>query len=348
MLLERHDVPAIEAVERLVGLQAQVNNPPYIGLWTRLKEFRRDDLTRLIEERRVVRAALMRSTLHLMTAGDYLRLQPALRPALIRALSSFFGKRARGLDIERLVSAAREELAEPRSFAELRDSLSKLEPGRDPQALAYAVRSYLPLVQVFPGGTWGSGGRVAYALAGPWLGGSVSDPGDAGELVKRYLAAFGPSSVKDVQAWAGMTRLKETVEKLKPGLVSFRGEAGNELLDLPDAPRPSGESAAPVRFVPEYDNLVLSHADRTRVLPEAYRSKVLLSAGRVRATILVDGFVRGAWRIEKSRGAATLVIEPFAPISASDRDALRLEAERLIRFVHDDGRDLDVRFAGAT
>ncbi len=165
------------------------------------------------------------------------------------------------------------------------------------------------------------------------------------ELVKRYLAAFGPSSVKDVQAWAGMTRLRDPVEELKPELFTFRDEAGNELLDLPDAPRPSGDTPAPVRFVPEYDNLVLSHADRTRVLPDAYRSKVLLSAGRVRATILVDGFVRGAWRIEKSRGAPTLVIEPFEAVPEADREALRAEGERLIRFVHDDGRDLDVRFA---
>jgi hypothetical protein len=154
MLLEREAIGAAEAVARLAGLQAQVPNPPYIGLWTRLRDFHREDLTRLLEQRRIVRAPLMRSTLHLMTDDDYLLLWPAIQPALVRALGAFFGKRARGLDMDRLVAAARTQLREePRSFSELRAELSSLEPDREPEALAYAVRSYLPLVQVPPAGT---------------------------------------------------------------------------------------------------------------------------------------------------------------------------------------------------
>ncbi len=158
MLLEREAMPIPEAVGRLVGLQAQVPNPPYIGLWTRLRDFRREYLTAAMERREVVRAPLMRSTLHLMTADDYLLLRPALQPALTRALGSFFGKQVRDLDVDRLVAAAWRHLEEgPRTFAELREELSDLEPDRDPAAVAYAVRTYIPLVQVPPGGTWGSG-----------------------------------------------------------------------------------------------------------------------------------------------------------------------------------------------
>jgi hypothetical protein len=158
MLLTRESLPVSDTVERLVGLQAQVPNPPYIGLWTRLWDFRRDDLTRLLEQREIVRATLMRSTLHLMRAEDYLLLRPALQPALTRSLRSIGGKRLEGLDLDRLVAAARTSVEEaPRTFTELRGLLSGLEPDRDPSALAYLVRTHLPLVQVPPGGTWGTG-----------------------------------------------------------------------------------------------------------------------------------------------------------------------------------------------
>ena len=239
MLLDRETLSVPDAVSRLVGLQAQVPNPPYIGLWTRLRNFRRADLERLLEERRVVRAPFLRSTLHLITAEDYAALQPALRPALRRALRSFFGRRLEGIDLDRLLAAARTALEEkPRSFAELRGLLSDLEPGTNPEALAYAVRSNLPLVQVYPGGSWGSGGSVAYALAESWLGRSLSGPEDPRRLILRYLESFGPATVKDLQAWSGMVRLKAPVEDLKPELRSFRGESGEVLFDLPDAPPP--------------------------------------------------------------------------------------------------------------
>ncbi len=347
MLLGRESCSIPEAIERLAGLQAQVASPPYVGLWTRLLDFRRASLTELLERRQVVRAPLMRSTLHLTTARDYLHMRPALQPALTRALRAFFGERVRGLDIERLVIAARAYTEEaPRTFAELRAQLREIEPDRDPAALAYAVRTYLPLVQTPTGGAWGFGGSPAYALAEPWLGGTLAEPRQSlRHLVRRYLAAFGPATVKDVQAWSGMIGLSDEIDVFKSELDSYQDERGNELLDLTGMPRPPEDIPAPPRFLPEYDNLMLAHADRRRVIADAHRPRVFLPAGRVRATFLIDGFVRGTWKIEKSRRMAALVIEPFEPLAESVREALVEEGSRLVRFSEDRAEVFDVRFA---
>jgi hypothetical protein len=345
MLLKRMRLPVPDAIERLVGLQAQIPNPPYIGLWTRLADFRRDDLTRLMEQRQIVRAAMMRSTLHLVTAEDHQRFRPTLQPALTRALSAFFGKRAKGLDVAKLVEVARSYVeAAPRTTGDLRRRLSVLEPDRDPDALAYAVRTYLPLVQVPPSGTWGSGSSAIYITADAWLG-QLEPSKELRSLLFRYLAAFGPATVMDFQTWAGMVKLKDDVEQLKPELCIVRDEQGKELLDLPDMPLLAGDTPAPPRFLPEYDNLVLSHADRTRVIADEYRSSVFLTAGRVRATFLIDGFVQGAWKIERDKERARLVIEPFAPLTETDRAVLVQEGEQLVRFVEDDATTFNVTFA---
>ncbi|CAN5355460.1 winged helix DNA-binding domain-containing protein [soil metagenome] len=349
MLLSRQEVPALEAVERLAGLQAQVPAPPYVGLWTRLRDFRREDLTHLVEQRLVVRATLMRATLHLMTAEDYALLRPALQPALTRSMGSAAGKRLEGLDVDGLAGAARAYFEEkPRTFAELRPWLAGIQPDRDPSALAYAVRTHLPLVQVPSGGRWGYPGNAPFTTAESWLGRPLSGSSDPHELIRRYLAAFGPATVMDVQKWSGLNRLKDFVKEMKPELRSYRDESGKELLDLPDAPLPPAEIPAPVRFVPDYDNLVLAHAGRRRMIPDEYRSRIFLSAARVRATFLVDGFVQGAWKIEKSKGTATLVIEPFIALSKEDRDALAEEGEQLVRFVEDGAKRHEIRFAEQT
>lgn len=349
MLLERGNVSAHEAVRRIAGLQAQVPNPPYIGLWSRLRDFERADLTSLIEDRRVVRSSMMRATLHLTTAEDYLLLRPAIQSALDRALRSIAGKRLEGLDLDRLVTAAREMVEEgPRTFKELQGRLVELEPDRDPSALAYLVRMRLPLVQTPPAGTWGTGGSPRFALPEPWLGSRLADPGESlCALVFRYLAAFGPAGARDLQAWSGLTGARALLRELRRDLAVFRDEDGNELFDLPDAPLPPADALAPPRFVPEYDNLVLSHADRRRVIADRDRKAVFLSAARVRATILVDGFVAGAWRIEKTRKSAALIVEPFAPLASRDRDALAEEGERLLRFATDGQPELDVGFEAA-
>ncbi len=349
MFLGREDVSAYEAVRRLAGLQAQVPNPPYIGLWSRLHGFERGDLTGLIESRRVVRSSMMRATLHLTTAEDYLLLRPAIQLALDRSLRSIAGKRLEGLDLDRLVSAARTMVEEePRTSKELQGRLLEMEPDRDPSALAYLVRMRLPLVQTPPAGTWGKGGSPRFALPEPWLGARLADPGESlRALVLRYLAAFGPAGAKDFQAWSGLTGAKALLQELRPELVEFRDEAGNELFDLPEAPLPPADTPAPPRFVPEYDNLVLSHADRRRVIADGDRKAVFLSAARVRATILLDGFVAGAWRIEKTKKSAALIVEPFAPLAPQDRDVLAEEGERLLRFATDGQPELDVGFEHA-
>ncbi len=346
LLLERTSLPALDAVEHLVGLQSQLPNPPYVGLWTRLQAFQRDDLTRLIEQRQVVRATMMRSTLHLMTAQDYALLRPVLQPALTRAMHAFFGASAKSIDVERIVAAARAYIQEePRTFVQIRARLSELFPNVDPALLAYAVRTHLPLVQVPPGGVWGFTGSPAHVEASVWLERPLeASTQNLYQLVRRYLAAFGPASAKDVQTWSGLSRLQDVFKALKPELRTFRDEQGNELFDLPDSPLPPADISAPVRFLPEFDNLILSHADRSRLVPAEYRKAVFLTVGRVRATFLVDGFVRGAWKIERVGNGARLVIEPFEPLPPEARSALVDEGERLVRFVEDSAETFEVEF----
>src|SRR4051812_26326410 len=293
LLLERSDLEAETAIERLAGLQAQLAMPPFVGLWTRLADFRRDPLNELIAERRVVRAHLMRSTLHLVSARDYLSFRSVLQPALERAYRGFFGTRSRGLDLDPIAAAAREHVErEPRAFGELTKLLTELDPDRDANALAFGARMRLAMVQTpTPGATWGYGNAPRWALPEQWLGQPVDSAAGSGELIRRYLGAFGPARVADVQTWAGMTGLREAVDALRPELVALRDENGNELLDLPEASRPGGDAPAPVRLLPDYDNLVLSHADRTRFVPDEHRRKVLRTAGRVSATFLVGGVV---------------------------------------------------------
>ena len=346
LLLERASLSALEAVERVAGLQAQVPNPPYIGLWTRLRDFQRDELTRLLQQRKVVRATMMRSTLHLVSAEDYLWLRPLLQSALTRALHAFFARQAKGVDVRPFVEAARVYVEEsPRTFVELRAHLTALFPDTDPALMAYIVRTHLPLVQIPPGGVWGFGGSPAHTLAETWLEHSLCASEDMRPLIMRYLEAFGPATVRDIQAWSGLIKLSGAMNALRSELHLFRDEAGNELFDVLDAPLPSEDTPAPVRFLPEFDNLILSHVDRRRVIADSNRSAVFLTVGRVRATFLIDGFVGGTWKVEKDGGMAILVIEPFGPLEKAVRDALSEEGGRLIRFIEDRAERFDVRFA---
>jgi hypothetical protein len=346
MLLARAAVPATEAVGRLVGLQAQQPVSPYVSLWTRLADFRRDDLARPIEDRRIVKATLMRATLHLCTADDYLSLRPTLAPVLTGASESIARLRRADLDIDRLLAAARPYIAEkPRTFAELSTMLAELDPDEDIGAMRYTVRTHLPLVQVPITTGWSYPGNPRFALAEEWLGRPVPEEGDLRMLVFRYLAAFGPATVTDIQTWSGLAKLREPVEKLKPELVTYRDEKRRELLDVPGGLLLDADTPAPVRFLPDFDNILLSHSDRTRVISEDHRSKVYLAGLRVAATYLVDGFVAGVWRIEKAKPAATLVIEPIDPLDEQTRAALIDEGERLLRFVEAGAKSYEVRFA---
>jgi hypothetical protein len=327
MLLERERLGAVEAIERLVGLQAQVREPPFVGLWTRLEGFERGDLIDAIERREVVRATAMRSTMHLMSARDFLALWGAIRPAVLRAVRAWTGKRLAGLDMDRIVAAVREYMEEePRTFAQLRELIPALAPEGDPQGVSYAVRAHLPLVQVPDGGSTGHSNQAPYGLAESVLGRPVAEEPATAELMRRYLAAFGPASVADAQAWSGLTGLKETFEGLREELVTFRDEAGRELFDLPGAPLPDADTPAPVRLLPDYDNLVLAYRDRSRFVPEEHRTAIFRPAGVVRATFLVDGVVAGVWKLGK-KGPPE--VEPFGRLKRADRAALDEELARL-------------------
>src|SRR5262245_9796708 len=345
MLLEREKLSIPVAIERLVGLQAQLASAPYAGLWTRLSDFRREDLAREIEKRKVVKATMMRATLHLCTADDYTRFRTALKPLLIGAASAIAGRRGGDFDLDKVLKAARQFISEkPRSFAEISDMLTKLMPGTDVGAMRYSVRTHIPLVQVPINSGWSYSNRPEFTLAESWIGRPVSPEDNLRELMFRYLAAFGPASITDAQTWSGM-KLKETFEKLRPELKTYRGEVRTELFYLPDFSLPAEDVPAPVRFLPEYDNLLLSHSNRSRVIADEYRSKVYLPGLRVAATILVDGFVRGAWKIEKTGTAATLLIEPFDKLTKKDRAALTEEGERLVCFVEPNAKSVGVRFS---
>jgi hypothetical protein len=343
MLLRHQKLPALQVIEHLVGMQAQAPDPPYVGLWTRLKDFRPYELARLITDRRAVRIALMRNTVHLVSVRDCLELRPLVQPVIDRGLHA---NRANleGVDIEALSAAGRALLEErPRTAGELGVLLQERWPERDPASLARAIRHLVPLVQVPPRGVWGKSGPAAHTTAEAWLGRPFDPAPSLEEMVLRYLGAFGPATVKDVQTWSGLTRLGEVVERLRTRLLSFCDELGRELFDLPEASRPYPDAPAPPRFLPAFDNLILSHADRTRIIADEYRKAIASRNGMVPATFLVDGFVRGTWKTQRTRGKATLVIEPFEALAKKDRGVLADEGERLIRFVRDDAEVFEVR-----
>ena len=350
MLLRRRSVPAIEAIEHLVGLQAQAPDPPYFGLWARLENFDPGELSGLILARGVVRVALMRNTVHLVSARDCLTLRPLMQPVIVRNL--YAGKARRealnGVDVRELVAAGRELLDEkPRTAKVLGEALRERWPDRHPDSLARAIRHLVPLVQVPPRGVWGEGGPPAHATVETWLGEPLDPEPSLEELVLRYLGAFGPASVKDAQTWSGLTRLGGVFGRLRPRLATFRDARGVELFDLPDAPRPDADTPSPARLVAAFDNLILSHADRSRVVADDHRRTIASKNGMVPATFLVDGFVRGTWRINRKRGKTALEFQPFEPLSRMDRDALAEEGEQLLRFstMPDGAGAFEVRFA---
>ena len=347
MLLERVDVPVLGAIEQLIGLQAQLPNPPYIGLWTRLVGFEKEDLTRLIEQRRVVRSTMMRVTQHMVTARDYLWLRPVLQPMLDRRCQNALGKGTAGIEHAELLAAGRALLAEqPRTITELQALLAARWPNHDPLALGYTVQAMLPLVHVPPGGTWRRGGAVPATLAEQWLDRPLSKGRSPDRMIVRYLGAFGPASVADAQEWSGLTGLREAIERLRPTLRTFHDETGKELFDLPDAPLPDPDTPAPVRFLPEYDNLILGHADRSRMLTDEHR-KALWTKNGLLATALVDGTVAATWKIARDRKRAVLTIDPLKRIASADRAALVAEGERLLAFTDPEPATREVRFVSA-
>lgn len=347
MLLRRARMPAYEALERLVGMQSQVPQSPYVGLWTRLEEFDPQELSALVAERRAVRIALMRSTIHLVTDRDCRTLRPFVQPAMDRWLRNTYRKRLAGIDMDALQAAGRALVdEEPRTFAELGALLTERWQEHDADALAQAIRGLVPLVQVPPRGLWGGSGLAKHTSAEHWLGRPLDARVDPDEVILRYLAVFGPASVADAQTWSGLTGLRAAMERLRPRLRTFRGEDGAELFDLPDAPLPDPETPAPLRFLPEYDNTLLSHADRARILAPEHKSLTFMMNG-MKAAVLLDGFVGATWKIAKEGRTAVLTVDPIAPLAPADRAALEEEGMALLRFATADAEDHEVRFGAA-
>ena len=335
LLLERKTARIPKTVEQLAGLQAQYSPSPYLTLLARLDGFERADLATALERKTVVKALLLRGTLHIVTPRDYWAFTTARRDLGADYWPPSYEKLLPKRKIAGVARATMTELRDgPRTFAEIRELLRPYVAEKVSATFLWRrVQGHEHVVHVPPSGTWGYHGDGVYEAADAVLRGTAPDPAVAREhLVRRYLAAFGPATAQDVAQWAGLQRtggISETIAGMT--LRRFRDEKGKTLYDLPRAPLPDPDTPAPPRLVPRYDNLVLSHADRTRVLGDVPVSRIVTKNALVHATILVDGFVAGTWQLEKGR----VRLEPFSRLSRAATTALRSEAERIEAFVAD-------------
>ncbi|GAB3731791.1 winged helix DNA-binding domain-containing protein [Nocardiopsis nanhaiensis] len=339
LLLRRVDLSPTDLVTRLSGLQAQTTHTWYVGFQNRLESPDPDGIGRLLTDGSLVRMSLMRSTLHLVTPDDAWWLRPVTQKAMDRDLArSVHGRATADVDRAAVVALGRELLEErPLTPKELGERLGERWPGVPGNHLAYVVRCLLPVVQVPPRGVWGASGPPALAPADTWTGRPMDGGARRESLVQRYLAAFGPASVRDVQAWSGLTRLREVVENMRDRLMAFRGENGAELFDLPEAPRPDPETPAPVRFLYDFDNLLRGHADRSRIISTENLRRISARNGMPPATVLLDGEVSAAWRVDRSRRAPSLEVVPFTGLTGAETEEITAEGHRLLAFL-DPGR----------
>jgi hypothetical protein len=346
LLLERSDRSVLDTIEHLVGMQAQIPLNPYVGLWSRLVRFSPDALAQLVLDRQVVRIVAMRATLHLVTADDCLLLRPLVQPVLDAELARHrdHGPALAGVDLSPALEFARTFVAErPRKGAELRDAFATHFPDLDAAALAYACRNRLAFVQVPPRGVWGRTGQVVSTTAEAWLGRPLDGDPSIDDVVVRYLGAFGPATVADVSSWSRLTGMREVLERLRPRLRSFVDEHGRELFDLPDAPRPDPDTPAPPRFLPEYDNVLLSHADRSRFVRDDLRGQPW-TARTIHGAVLQDGTFAGTWYIERDRkdSTATLVVD-HVPLTVRAQTSVGAEGRRFLDFHEPAAASHDVR-----
>jgi hypothetical protein len=341
LLLGRDRRTTVEAVEQVAGLQSQEPGPPYLGLWARLSGFGRDDLHMALHDRSVVRATSMRGTLHTVSRADYLAWRPILEPLLVGGLK-LLGERAAGLDREATVAAARRHLAAgPLTFTELRQLLMADFPEVNDRALGYATRMLLPLVIVPTLDRWSFARDPSFTPAETWLDSTCGTDSAPQPLIRRYLAAFGPATLADFQSWSGLGRMKAAFDGLD--LVTYTDEKGRRLYDLRDAALPDPDTPAPVVFLPDFDNLLLAHDDRSRVIAEEHRGLVVTKNLRVNKTFLVDGVVAGLWRLSRTRKVATLELAPFVSLPRRVVKDLSTEGERLIGFVEPDAAAVEIR-----
>jgi hypothetical protein len=333
LLLQRGRLPVARAVERLCALQAQYSPSPYVALWTRLADFRKDALTRALERRRVIRTTLMRITLHIVSARDYPYFAAVWLPATQEMTPRVNGEQLAELS-RRVHAIARQ----PVTHADIEAVAAEEMGGR------WRTRCLAPLVQLPPAGTWRFHGRPQLLVMEEYLGVELPLREEGAQrLVRSYLAAFGPASQADLLRFAGMRAgdVRPGLERLR--LRTFRDEAGRLLYDLPRGPLPDSATTAPVRFLPKWDHSLLAYDDRTRILPKELQATVIGKNGDVLPTFLVDGVVGGLWAVERARDRAMLVLEPFAPLPRRVRGELEAEGERLLRWIEDDATSFVVR-----
>ena len=342
LLLERSPKRLVPAIEQVGGLQTQYAPSAYIGLWTRLERFELGDLTCALEQKRVVQATLMRSTIHIVSRADYWPFADGIRDDRREWWERVHRRYVAAVDMQAATRIVRDALAGgPRRRNELVDLLRPPDASR-----ATLVWNGLPLdlVRVPPSGTWERRRADLYATAENWLGPSPATRDEGLDLLlRRYLAGFGPARLADAADWAGVnvSSLKPSAERLS--LRTFRDEDGKVLLDLPRAPLP-GDVPAPVRFIPTWDAILLVHARRAQVLPERFRPLLFnTKAPQSMATFAVDGAIAGAWHVERTKAKATILLKPFEPLPRGARRELRDEAERLVRFHEPDATSYAVR-----
>jgi hypothetical protein len=324
LLARSSSATVLDVVKLLTGLQGQDPELPYFGLWNRIAGFRTDDLTGQLRDGAIVRGTLFRGTQHLLATADYVWVRPLLQPLLGRMRKTFFSQYAAGVDPGELADEARRLLGSGMlTRPELGRALARRWPQHEGVWLARAAQVALPVLHPYPDGTWGRRGPTPFVLAEQWLGRELDQGRGIAELVLRYLAGFGPAGVMDMQAWSGLTRLREVFETLRPRLRTYRNPDGTELFDLPDQELPDPETPAPVRFLAGFDNVTFGYADRRRIIADEHRPYLVADAG-----LAVDGRVRGIWRLRDGR----LTVATFTPLSDAEETAVRAEGAALLEF----------------
>lgn len=327
-LLERSTLPLVTTIERIGGLQTQYAPSGYIGLWSRMRDFRRDALTEALHRRRVIQGTLLRSTIHMVSPRDYWLFLAAIRQPRQDWWRRVTRHQISDLDMEAAVRALREQLAKgPRRADELKAILAE----RGLPSFAFGgVAQWLDMIRVPPSGTWEQRRADIYGLADSWMRPTAhAESAGLEHVIRRYLGAFGPASVREIADWAGIPNPKLVPVLKGMSVRRFRDEKGKELIDLPRAPLPEADIPAPVRFLPTWDATLLVHARRTQILPERYRPLVFnTKTPHSVPTFLIDGIVAGTWRVESGR----VELKPFEPIPKSVRGEVDDEAHRLAAF----------------
>ncbi|MFC9896609.1 winged helix DNA-binding domain-containing protein [Nocardia sp. NPDC127579] len=334
-LLERSTLTAHQMCEHLVGLQAQDVPPPFVGLWSRIADFDPATVSAALEDRSLVRITLMRGTIHLVTPPDALRIAPHIQPELekIPFRKGFnFGAMV-GLDPDEVRAHGEAALGEePMSAADLRARAAELYPDRDAGAVLQTWLYQLPVLQTPPRGKWQDSSRPVWSRVQPWLGAPLDPSYPLAELLIRYLGAFGPASTMDMQTWSKLTGLKQAVDQLGARVRTYTDERGRTLYDLADAELADPDRPAPVRLLGWYDNALLAHQDRSRIVPEN-QAVVLRTSGLNVSSILIDGYLAGCYKLFPKGGVARMRISPNRTWTRTEHQEVETEARALLGFL---------------